>query len=112
MVESGSSLDDTDTDHESSNESAEKLSLGETLEDIMESSLLSRVAWTKLFDEDGGRSYLEILLRQLDDEQEDLTTELIESTIHQTLQVAFAFFAGSLSMCIMGSCGALSRKHP
>ncbi|CAL1129093.1 unnamed protein product, partial [Cladocopium goreaui] len=47
----------------------ERADLGETLEDIMESSLLSRTAWTKLFDEDGGRSVLEILLRQLDDEQ-------------------------------------------
>eukprot|EP00438_Fugacium_kawagutii_P017332 Skav229802 [mRNA] locus=scaffold567:226852:249871:- [translate_table: standard] len=114
-VESGSSLGETDKDHKSSHESGlspEKLSLGETLEDIMESSLLSRVAWTKILDEDGGRSYFEIFLRQLDDEQEDLTTELIESTLHQMLQVAFAFFAGSLSMCIMGSCGsyALDRS--
>ena len=75
-----------------------KADLGETLEDIMESSLLSRTAWTKLFDEDGGRSILEILLRQLDDEQQDWTTELIESTTHELLQVSIAFLAGSLDV--------------
>ena len=84
--------------------------LGETFEDIMESSLLSKTAWTKLFDEDGGRSYLEVFLRELDDEQEDLTTEFIETLTHQTLQVAFAFLAGALSMCILGTAGALSNK--
>ena len=84
--------------------------LGETLEDIMESSLLSRTAWTKLFDEDGGRSVLEIFLRQLDDEQEDWMTELIESTTHQLLQVAFAFLAGALSMCVLGTVGAVSTR--
>mmetsp|Transcript_83619 Transcript_83619/g.132489 ORF Transcript_83619/g.132489 Transcript_83619/m.132489 type:complete len:293 (-) Transcript_83619:32-910(-) len=84
-----------------------KADLGETLEDIMESSLLSRTAWTKFFDEDGGRSILEILLRQLDDEQQDWTTELIESTTHELLQVSIAFLAGAVSMCVIGTVGTL-----
>lgn len=73
----------------------------------MESSLLSRTAWIKLFDEDGGRSVLEILLRQLDDEQQDWTTELIESTTHQLLQVGIAFLAGAFSMCVIGTVGTV-----
>ena len=89
----------------------ERADLGETLEDIMESSLLSRTAWTKLFDEDGGRSVLEILLRQLDDEQQDWTTELIESTTHQLLQVGIAFLAGAFSMCVIGTVGTVARPE-